>query len=405
MKRWEINGRYKKKWTISLCLLMSLCLLIASFETYVQAEVHLNHSAQAAIVMDVNSGRVLYEYRSEEPLRVASITKIMTAIIAIELGDLDDMVTTSKNAYRVEGSSIYLRLGERLRLEDMVYGLLLRSGNDAAVAIAEHIGGSVEGFSFLMNQKAEELGMSNSVFNNPHGLDTHEEHYSSAKDMAILTAYALQNEKFAEIVATKRKTAPLEDKNWDRVWYNKNRMLSLYPYADGVKTGFTQRARRTLVSSATKDDQQLVAVTLNDGNDWNDHIHMFEFGFDNFRQVQLAQKGHELSQTSMQKDSRYRHLNAMKDGSFVYAHDYIYPLQDGEHIRMNLQLDPGAVEALENGDVEKVSNPVGFVRHIFDGQEIGQTPILFKINENEQKKSIFDRFSKVLNRLIGGLYG
>lgn len=279
-----------KRFLFSACLIILCCLIYAS-----SVLANINVSAQAAILMEVDSGRIFFEKNADEELRIASITKIMTAIIALEEGELRDKVITSKNAAGKEGSSIYLRLGEKLTLEEMLYGLMLRSGNDAAVAIAEHIGGSVDGFVFLMNQKAAELGMTKTIFNNPHGLDDHEEHYSTARDMAILTAYALKNEDFAEIAKTKRKTAELPGEKWDRVWYNKNKLLTMYPYADGVKTGFTKRAKRTLVSSATKNGQQLVAVTLNAPNDWQDHITMFEYGFAQMQQMESFKEKEALT--------------------------------------------------------------------------------------------------------------
>lgn len=379
-------------WVIIFSLVCSPPLLTgkAWAESHTVAQEEPETSAQAAILMDVESGRTLFEHNSEEPLRIASITKIMTAIVAIEQGDLKDQVEASENAVGVEGSSIYLRPGETLSLEDLLYGLMLRSGNDAAVAIAEHIGGSVEGFVYLMNQKAEELGMEQTVFSNPHGLDTHEEHYSTAKDMAVLTAYALKNETFATIVATKKWTAPLEGEKWDRVWYNKNRLLAKYEYADGVKTGYTKRANRTLVSSATKDGHQLVAVTLNDGDDWNDHMRMFEFGFDQFTMVTLAKKNQKITDERVQRE----------DGYFRLMNHFRYPLRDNESVRKKLVVDA----ALEEGTSTTVPYPAGYVYYELDGEEIGRTPVEF-VQAGKQRRSIFDRLKQVIGVMLGGLYG
>ncbi|KPV55216.1 peptidase M15, partial [Paenibacillus sp. A3] len=211
--------------------------------------------AQAAALIDVASGRLLYSSRGDKPMRIASLTKIMTAIVAIEHGRLSDRAKVSKNAFGKEGSSIYLRLNEEMNLKDLLYGLMLRSGNDAAITIAEHVGGSVEGFAFLMNEKAKVVGMTNSSFKNPSGLDE-QGHYSTANDMAKLTAYALKNPVFQEIVKTKVKKVPNPNESWDYSWVNKNKMLSLYDGADGVKTGYTKLAKRCLVSSATRGGQQ-----------------------------------------------------------------------------------------------------------------------------------------------------
>lgn len=177
-------------------MVVSILTFGNSSQVFAMTEIQPLHiSAQGAALIDVKSGRILFEKNGDQKMRIASLTKIMTAIVAIENGNLEDMVTTSDNAYGTEGSSIYLKRGEQLTLEDMLYGLMLRSGNDAAVAIAEHIGGSVEGFAFLMNEKAKILGMNHTHFVNPHGLDD-KEHYSTPKDMAILTAYALKNSTF-----------------------------------------------------------------------------------------------------------------------------------------------------------------------------------------------------------------
>ncbi|GJM80038.1 hypothetical protein HMSSN139_25340 [Paenibacillus sp. HMSSN-139] len=237
--------------------------------------------AQAAAVIDVTSGRLLYSLHGDEQLPIASLTKIMTAIVAIEHGKLSDTVTVGRNAYAKEGSSIYLHLGEEMSLENMLYGLMLRSGNDAATAIAEHVGGSEEGFVYLMNEKAKLLGLTHTHFQNPHGLDA-KGHYSSANDLAKLTSYALKNPHFKEIVRTPSKNAPNPNDPWDYKWLNKNKMLRFYDGADGVKTGYTKIAKRCLVSSATRGGQQIAVITLNDGDDWNDHRKLLDYGFANF---------------------------------------------------------------------------------------------------------------------------
>lgn len=257
-------------------------------EGYIHAAPSTN--AQAAALIDVESGRLLFNTRGDEELPIASLTKIMTAIVAIEHGTLSDRVKVSKRAYGKEGSSIYLHLGEEMSLENLLYGLMLRSGNDAATAIAEHVGGSEEGFVLLMNKKAEMLGLQHTQFQNPHGLDA-KGHYSSANDLARLTAYALHNPVFKEIVRTPSRTAPNPNDPWDYKWDNKNKMLRLYEGADGVKTGYTKIARRCLVSSATRNDQQLVAVTINDGDDWNDHRKLLDYGFEHYPLQTLIRAG------------------------------------------------------------------------------------------------------------------
>nr|WP_302328500.1 D-alanyl-D-alanine carboxypeptidase family protein [Salirhabdus salicampi] len=244
-------------------------------------------SAHNAVLMEFESGRVLYEKNPHQKRSIASITKIMTAIVAIENGGLDDIVTVSRNAAMTEGSSIYLKPGQKVKLKDLLYGLMLRSGNDSAVAIAEHVGGSVEGFAYLMNEKANWIGMKNSHFANPHGLEQ-EGHYSTAYDMALLMRYAMGNDIFKDVSGTVTYTPEYRK----YAWRNKNRLLTqLYEYCTGGKTGFTRAAGRTLVTSAKKNNMELIMVTLNDGNDWRDHRNMFEWAFQSYDLKQIRDKG------------------------------------------------------------------------------------------------------------------
>lgn len=247
-------------------------------------------SAAQAILMDAESGQVLFEKDAFEARPIASITKIMTAILAIESGKMDEKATVSRNAIYTEGSSIYLEQGEKITIQDLVYGLMLRSGNDAAVAIAEHIGESEEGFVYLMNEKAMWLGMNQTHFTNPHGLDD-EEHYSSAYDMALLTREAMKNKQFREISGS---TSYLSE-NRSYSWRNKHKLVTgYYENATGGKTGYTKQTGRTLVTTAEKNGHSLIVVTLNAGNDWNDHIALFEWGFE------------ELTENSPEKETEVK---------------------------------------------------------------------------------------------------
>jgi len=224
-----------------------------SVETYNSQDLNIN--ARSAIVMDFDSGRVLYEKNAYQKRPMASTTKVMTAIVALEKGNLDDIVTVSKKAASINGSLMHLRAGEKLTLRELMYGLLLCSGNDAAIAIAEHIGGSVENFCEMMNDKAKEIGALNTNFTTPHGLDE-TGHYSTAYDMALITRYALRIPVFNEIV----KTTSIQIGN--RYLQNTNEMLTSYPGADGVKTGYTGKAGRCLITSATRDGRRFISVVL-----------------------------------------------------------------------------------------------------------------------------------------------
>ncbi|MDD9267590.1 D-alanyl-D-alanine carboxypeptidase [Paenibacillus sp. MAHUQ-63] len=307
-----------------------IALLLAPWAQVEAAPPGISTHAVGASLIDVESGRILYSQKGDTPMRIASLTKIMTAIIAIEQGKLNDMVKVSKNAYGKEGSSIYLKLGEEMRMHDMLYGLMLRSGNDAATAIAEHVGGSVEGFVYLMNEKARMLGMENSHFTNPSGLDEGEGHRASPNDMARLTAYALKNPVFKEIVSTKLKKVPNPNEAWDYSWLNKNKMLSLFEGADGVKTGYTKLAKRCLVSSATRDGQQLAVVTLNDGDDWADHARLLQYGFTYFPLQTIVKKG-----------------EAVEGTPWVAGRTFSYPLAEGEAARLTRKVtlvDPNTMD-------------------------------------------------------------
>lgn len=286
-------------WSVSLSLILAMGIVHAVWAAPSPASspaptpAAVSTRAEAAALIDVQSGRVLYAKQGDKQMRIASLTKIMTAIVAIEQGTLSDIVKVSRNAAGKEGSSIYLKEGEEMSLHNLLYGLMLRSGNDAATAIAEHIGGSIEGFAYLMNQQAELLGMDHSHFQNPSGLDE-AGHYSTANDMAKLTAYALRNPAFQDIVKTKEKSAPNPNEPWDYKWRNKNKMLTIYEGADGVKTGYTKLALRCLVSSATRGGQQLAVVTLNDSDDWNDHTKLLNYGFSTYPLNEIVTEGDRL---------------------------------------------------------------------------------------------------------------
>ena len=232
-------------------------------------------SASSAIAMDLDTGRVLYGYNTNEKKLIASTTKIMTAIIAIENSDLSKEIEVTDIIYESFGSGIYIEVGEKITIKDLLYGLMLRSGNDAALVIAEAISGSEEEFVYLMNEYATNLNMKNTIFYNPHGLEESNgnANTSTTLDMAKLTKYAMENSVFREIFKTKKYTVKTNYKTY--VWHNKNKLLSL-DYITGGKTGFTELARRTLVTTGSKNNINLVVVTLNDPNDWQDHKEIYE---------------------------------------------------------------------------------------------------------------------------------
>lgn len=266
------------------------------------------------ILMDVKTGQVLYEKDAQKKMDPASTTKIMTAIVALEKGGLEDIITVGAKPPTAEGSNINLREGEKLTLEQMLNGLLLNSGNDSALAIAEHIGGSVPAFTKLMNQKAREIGAEDTNYVNPHGL-TDKNHKTTAYDLALISRYALLNlPKFREIVSTKYKEIP-NFNNSNRQLENTNRLLWSCEGADGVKTGYTSAAGRNLVASATRDGWQLLALVLKSGWDdiWCDAESLLDYGFDNFQPVKLTEKGEIICTEKVHYGSSDIKIKALQD--------------------------------------------------------------------------------------------
>ncbi len=247
---------------------------------------HAQNNAKAAITIEAQTGISLYEKNADEQLPMASTTKIMTALVALENADINQTFTVSETACKVEGTQIGLLAGDQISLNDLLHMLMMKSANDAAQTIAENISGSLEAFAELMNERAKQMGLTHTHFENPHGLPS-DNHYTTARELALIAAEALKNDTFAQIVSTKKKKLDYHG----LVIENSNRLLSSYEYTTGVKTGFTKAAGRCLVTSAKKDGVTLINVTLNDGNDWQDHTEMFEEGFRRVSSYTLYEAG------------------------------------------------------------------------------------------------------------------
>ena len=253
----------------------------------------ISTSAKACVVIDQYSGRILLEHNADTPLPMASTTKVMTALLAIERGNLDDPVTAGHNAFGVPGTSIYLSQGETLTLEQMLYGLMLASGNDAAVAIAEHIGGTVEDFCRLMTARAAELGCTNTVFLTPHGLPC-EGHYTTAHDLALIAREAMTHDIFRQIVSTTRAKIPWDGRDYDRVLNNKNRLLTTYEGATGIKTGYTRKAGRCLVFGAEREGMAVIGVVLNCPDWFGEAARLMDEAFARWDAMTLLSAGEHL---------------------------------------------------------------------------------------------------------------
>lgn len=268
-----------------ICIFAAVVMLSAALPVSA-AEIGVN--ARSAILIDADDGSVLFEKDSTKRLPMASTTKIMTALVALEKCPLDREVVIPAAACGIEGSSVYLKAGERLTMEELLYALLLSSANDAATAIAIEVGGSVEGFAELMNEKVREFSLTDTHFTNPHGLDD-AAHYTTAADLAAIAKAALANADFRSIVSTYRHAIGSGDST--RHLMNHNRLLKLYDDAIGVKTGFTKSSGRCLVSAAERDGVTLIAVTLSDPDDWADHEAMLDYGFSQIESVSLCEAG------------------------------------------------------------------------------------------------------------------
>lgn len=314
-------------------------------------------SAECAILIDAQTGRVLYEKQAEEKSLIASATKIMTALVICEQTNVLDRVKIPKEAVGIEGSSMYLKEGEVLTVQELLYGLMLQSGNDAAVALAIYCGGTVEGFTELMNDKAHRLGMTQSHFANPNGLDS-PGNYSTARDMAILTAYAMQNPIFAQTVSTKTITIG------ERCLRNHNKLLWQLEGANGVKTGYTKAAGRILISSVTRMGRQLIAVTFNAPDDWQDHKTLIEDGFSRFTVQQLVCQGQTLGQLELAGGQE-------TSVDLIAAEDFSYSLAQGERVTISLPEAGFAYAPVAEGQ------EAGFAHILVDGTAVAKVPLVY----------------------------
>ena len=326
-------------------------------------------SARRAYVLDAVSGRELFARNEDQRSLIASTTKIMTALIICEQCNVLDRMRIPKEAVGVEGSSMYLKEGEVLTLQELLYGLMLSSGNDAAVALAIYCGGTVEGFAELMNDKARILGLTGTHFENPNGLDS-PGHYSTARDLAVLAAYAMKNPIFYKTVSAKNV------KVGERCLTNHNKLLWKLEGADGVKTGFTKAAGRILVSSATRQGRRIIGVTIDAPDDWNDHCQLLNDGFTRYQDRQIVQAGQCVATLEVLGGESHR-------VQVLAAEDFSYALAQGESPVLVLP-GPGFVYAPAVAGAE-----AGYAYVLINGNAIGKVPVVFgdtvEQNATEQK--------------------
>lgn len=332
-------------------------------------------SAKSAIVIEAATGKVLYEKNAEERRYPASTTKTMTLIVALEHANLDDIVTTSANAASTEGSSLWLSEGEQLKLRDMLYGIMLISGNDATVAVAEHISGSVDNFAKLMTEKAHAIGAKNTNFTNSSGLPD-PNHYSTAHDLATIAAYGYKNPLFTEIVSTKHKVIPWPGKDHDRDLYNENRMLYLTEGGNGVKTGYTDAAGRCLISAANRNNVQIIAVVLDSERMWEDSMALLDYGFTRVKPTTFINQG-DVMKTVRVTDGKTDVVRLVTSSSISV------PVADDEKGEITTVVDaPAKLEApITQGQ------KLGVVKTIYKNTEVASVDLVAA--DTVERKSFF----------------
>lgn len=358
-----------KKALLCLLLLMSAPSLVwgAAGEPAV--------SAKSAVLIEASTGKILFAKGANDRRPPASTTKMMTLIVALEHGNLNDVVTTSPNAAGTEGSSLWLNPGEQLKLKDMLYGMMLVSGNDATVAVAEHISGSVDKFAALMTDKAKAIGALGTNFTNSSGLPD-PRHYSTAADLARIAAYGYKNPLFSNIVSTKRMVIPWQGKPHDRDLYNENKLLWLYDGGNGVKTGFTEEAGRCLVSGAKRNNIQLVAVVLDSDRMWEDSMKLLDYGF---RQLKPL--------TMVKQDDIMKTVKVVSGKSeftkLVAAGDIVVPTGEDDKDQFSIVVNaPSRVEA-----PVAVGQKLGTVKTLYKNKEIASVDLVAA--EAIERKSFF----------------
>lgn len=321
-------------------------------------------TAKSSIVMDLDSGRVLYENNADEERLIASITKIMTCIIALEEGDLDKEIKAGDEILKMYGTSIYLELNEKMKLIDLLYGLMLRSGNDASVVIAKVVAGSEEEFVKMMNEKAKEIGMTNTTFSNPHGLDEETKNYSTARDMAILSRYAYKNKTYRKIIGTEEYRVKTLNKSY--LWYNRMKLLGDYKYCTGGKNGYTPSAGKTLVTTHKKGNLKITVVTLYDNDEYNNHERLAEYAFDNYSNYDIVDKNDfDL---------------VIDDNKYYVNKSFSYPLTDSEKDN---------VKVLASIDDSINSGKVGNINISLNNKTLKKIPLYIK--EEKKKENFFTK--------------
>jgi len=356
----------RRVWGRCVCIVLEVCVCLCLIpgEAFAEPAAPPAVDAAGAILMDAASGRILWEQDADTRLPMASTTKIMTALVALTYGDIDETVLVKSNTTRIEGSSIWLEAGEKLTLLDLLYGLMLRSGNDAAMTIAQAVGGDVDTFIGWMNETAVALGAKDTHFENPHGLAA-EDHYTTARDLAIITRAALENPVFREIAACERKVIPWQGHAYDRAMRNKNRLLWELPGCTGVKIGYTKQAGRCLSASAMRNGMELIAVVLDCYTYFDTCAALLEYGFDNYRICRLYREGTPVTSVDVRRGFGDRTVCLAGD-------EFAMALTDGEWGKLRTALRcPRSIKA-----PVKPGQEVGTLDVYLGEERVGEIPLL-----------------------------
>jgi D-alanyl-D-alanine carboxypeptidase (penicillin-binding protein 5/6) len=372
---------------LQLCLAVTVTLLLHTGPALAQPP---ELTAKSAILIEASTGKILYERRSQERRPPASTTKMMTLITALEHGKLDDIVTASEVASQTEGSTLWLAPGEQLKMQDLLYGVMLVSGNDATVAVAEHISGSVGKFADLMTAKAKAIGAVDTHFTNSSGLPD-PQHYSTARDLAFIAAYGYKNPLFAEIISTPSRTMPWAGKDHEREIFNENKLLWQYEGANGVKTGYTDEAGPCLVSAAKRNGIQLIAVVLDSDYMWTDSIALLDYGFRQVRSQPYFQQGDVLRTIRVANGKTESIPLAVQDSLAVPV------FEEGGVSDYHTVLEvPNRVEApIRRGQ------KVGVVKTLFKDKEIAVIDLVAA--DSSEKKSLWSLVWTSLRSLVSTL--
>jgi len=372
----------KKKAIVSMIVLLFLSFITTS--VVFAATDYPNITAKSAIVIDAATGKVLYSKNAEERRYPASTTKIMSLIVALEHGNLDDLITASANAASTEGSSLWLTQGESLKMLDLLYGIMLISGNDATVAVAEHISGSVDKFAKLMTEKAHAIGAKDTNFTNSSGLPD-PNHFTTAHDLARITAYGYKNPLFTQIVSTEHKVLPPTVKGDTRDLYNENKMLWFYEGGNGVKTGYTDAAGRCLVSGAKRNNIQLIAVVLDSETMWDDSKALLDFAFAQLKPETVFDQG-DILKTMRVANGKSEVIKLIADSSIVL------PVSEKDKDELSTVIDaPNVIEA----PITK-GQKLGVARVFYNNTEVAAVNLI--ADQNVDRKSFFGTlFTSVWN--------